>query len=206
MYGCKNDEDPETVISIPNTCLIENEIIISEIAGIPENVSFNKVKIEITGSCWEVIDLIEANYSEGVAIVSLPAHLPEEKLQLVVRLNNNMCGFWDATSDNTDARVAALGDIIAYNNNEQVGRIYLSDWSGEGSAAHKSFVYYHYADRPFTLSGKNATYNYSASFKEGWNAYANINPAESHGPGGVFCTTTITEKTPLSWHFESWVY
>jgi len=117
-----------------------------------------------------------------------------------------MCGYWPATSDEPNALVATLGDIIAYQGTDKVGRIYSSNWSGEGSTAGKAFVYYQYADRPFSLTGQNNSYYYSdCTFKEGWNSYANINPVTEGGTSGnIHCTTTVPED--IFWCFESWVY
>lgn len=207
LCGCKDDDHPPVVTPIPNTCLVDNEILISDIAGIPEKVSFNKVIAEITGDCWEVITLVEADYKNGKITLSLPAEFPSEKLQKVVRSHaSDYCACWPGTVDNSDALVAKLGDVFAYNDNEKVGRIYLSDWSGEGSSISKSFVSYHYTDRPFNLSGSFRTYKYEASFKTGWNAYVNYNIDKDGDDQSVLCTTSIPEETPLVWHFESYVY
>lgn len=205
VCGCSDDadlpgEEPEV---IPATCLANNKIYLSDIAGIPESVTFNKVKVEISGSCWEVIDLVEAPYEDGKAVLLLPASFPAGKLQPAIRIDGDICGHWEAVIDRPEARVAALKDIIAYHDEQRVGRIYLTDWEGEGSTLHKSYLYYQYADSPFTLSGFSKTYTYKASFEEGWNAYANVNQLESSRSGGVLCTTSIAEELSLVWRFNS---
>lgn len=213
-YSCQDEKappeeeipEPELPVIIPATCLMNNEIIIKEIAGIPEHVTFNRIKAEISGNCWEVIDAVEAVYKEGKAVLSLPQTFPAGKLQTVVRVDNDMCGHWSATSDDNNAQVAALKDIFAYNNDERVGRLYLTDWVGEGSNLHKSYIYYHYADRPFTLSGADKSFNYAATFSKGWNAYANLKKSESFGKGSALCTTDIAEDAPLVWRFETQKY
>jgi len=196
--GCSKDDDPID-IPTPNTCLKQNDIIISDIADIPEGVLIDQVKAEITGNCWDVIDVVEASYAEGTVTLSLPATFSTEKLQRVVRSDDkDYCAFWRASADNKDALVAGLGDIFAYSNNKRVGRIYLSDWTGQGSSLEKSFVYYHFADRDFTLSGTYRTYTYQATFRKGWNAYINTNILESD-EGSVLCTTTIPEEKQFTW-------
>lgn len=207
------DEDPPT----PAIPLIGNQIIISDIAGIPDNVTFNKVRIEISGLSWGVIDIIEVPYTNGKAIIPLPTELSIDKLCKIHRNDIYDCeGYWPAENvDNPNAKGAGLSDnnIIAYNGNEQVGRLYITDWEGVGAAEYKYFVYYHYANEPFTLSGYNYTikknrksYKYEASFQSGWNVYANIKAKESDDPSPDICTTTIPEEVFLRWHFESWVY
>lgn len=205
LCACKNDEE-QPISVIPNTNLVNNEIIISNISDIPQNTKFNKVKVKITGTCWETIDNIETDYSNGKVILSLPAEFPTIKLQKALRSDNHdYCGCWYAQSNHTNARVAVLGDIIAYDNNKQVGRIYLTDWSGTGSALYKSFIYYCYADQPFSLTGSDRTYQYETSFKKGWNAYAHVNQKESDDKS-VLCTTSIAKEKVLTWHFESGAY
>lgn len=212
VWSCEDDEEP-IVIPPSNTCLIGNEITISNIKNIPANATFNKVKAEISGDSWEIIGTIEATYTNGEAILTLPTEFPTEKLAKVVRSEaSDYAGFWPAVTDNTHAKVAGLGDFIAYNNDERVGRIYLTDWPGEGPAEFKYFVYYHYTNQPFALSGYNLTikptdrksYKYEATFQKGWNVYANIKAKEpeaneSYGPS--VCTTTIPEEIALGWYF-----
>ncbi|NDV82049.1 hypothetical protein [Bacteroides sp. 51] len=208
MSGCKDDDDEP---------LPPYTITIADVAGIPTDVVFDKVVAEITGACWEVIGSVEAQYIHGQAVFEITSMIPSDKLQKVDWSDKDVCGHWPTVASDSNARVAKLGDFFAYNGNEKVGRIYLSDWEGSGATANKTFIYYHYTDRPFTLSGKNQpmvegsamfkhSIEYSAQFKTGWNAYANINPAN---PGKdenfVNCTTTIPD-TELVWRFESYVY
>lgn len=201
VSSCKDDDDLS-----PDMDLSSHTIVINHIIGIPKEVSFDKVAAEVTGKCWDVIGTISAPYTHGSATLALPATFPTEMLQAVDR-TIDMCGYWDAECDNSDALVAGLGDILAYKDGKVVGMIRLTDWSGEGSSAGKTFVHYQYADSPFTLSDKSATYYYSAaSFQKGWNAYAHIRPANEELSGGNKCTTEIPSNTPLRWHFVSWVY
>ncbi len=224
FVSCDNDnEEPPIVIPDPdptpnpgpdpdnpfsNTWLFDNEVLISHIVGIPGNVTFDKVKVQISGKCWDIIQEVEAAYEDGKIILSLPTEFPAESLSQVVRSGDSSsetyyCGFWPGTSDDTDALVAGLGDIIAYKGEQRVGMISLTDWSGEGSVVDKLFVFYHYADRPFKLSGSNASYIYNASFKKGWNAYGHISQTEG---GRTLCTTTIEEEALPVWYFKSWIY
>lgn len=203
----RDDDEPEILEPISITCLNDNKIIISNISDIPDGLVFNKIKAKISGFDWQVIDIVEATYIEGKAILSLPSTFSAKKLQKVVSINDNdYSGFWRATTDNEDARVAGLNDIIAYNNDDAVGRIYLTDCTGQGSIIDKSFIYYHYSNQPFTLTGTYGSYFYDASFIVGWNSYANISRTEETQKGAIRCTTSIAEETPLVWHFESWVY
>ena len=209
MTSCKDNDDDDPFV--PYT------ITIADVDGIPPHVAFDKVVVEITGACWEVIASVEAPYIHGQAVLEIPSMFPPDKLQKADWSDNDFCGHWPATVSDSDALVAKLGDFFAYNGDEKVGRIYLSDWEREESAANKAFVYYHYTDRPFTLSGMNRpmkennpmfkpSYQYLLSFRLGWNAYANVNPAnpgEDHNL--ITCTTTIPD-TKLAWRFESYVY
>lgn len=183
------------------------EIVISEIADIPANVTFDRVEVDIYGSCWKAIATVTGENVDGTVVLTLPGSLAADDLQQSVRSgNDDLCGHWLASSDNPDARVAGLRDMIAYNGEKRVGRVYVTDWPRSGTIVGKSWVYYHFADRPFTLSGTYGTYRYAASFARGWNAYCNTNLSERTGTGTVLCTTSIPTGTDFVWRFESWVY
>lgn len=203
LSGCSKDEntnyppDPEPVI--------EPSISITNINNLPANVLFDRIEANITGECWSIIGTVEAKYENGQAVIKLPTSFTNEQLQIVDRRDNNMCGYWPAESSDPDALVATLGDIIAYQGTNKVGRVYLSNWSGKGTTAGKVFVYFQYADRPFSLSGSNNSYYYSdCKFKKGWNSYANINPIDEGTSENIRCTTTVPED--IFWCFESWVF
>ncbi|NDV63702.1 hypothetical protein D0T60_00285 [Bacteroides sp. 224] len=213
LSGCKDDDkrlpDPqeeETGVT---------EIQIADIVGIPDYVSFNKVRVEIKGDCWDVIDVVEAPYIQGEPITLLLSAPSSSKLMRVLRSSDSdYCACWPISSlaSNPDARVAELGDIIAYKDDFAVGRIYLTDWQ-DFSVGEKIYIYYHYADRGFTLSGSNKSYTYSADFKKGWNMYANIlfvdpapDPLNPPPLRANRCTTVIPEGTGLHWRFEFWKY
>lgn len=197
MSGCKDDLD----IPGPKASLFDDKIMIADIIGIPGDVVFNRLVADISGTCWEVIDCVEAPYENGEAILELPSSFPSEKFQHVDR-SNGMCGHWPAKSDDPNALVATLKDIFAYQDDVRVGRVYLSDWIGEGSTASCAYIYYQYADRPFELSGSNSSFYYnSASFFKGWNVYANINP-DTEQRGNILCTTVISDDRQLRWRFE----
>ena len=208
--GCNKDDDgPEPIIPFTGS----NQIVIHSITDIPKDVTFNKVKLEITGDGWQVIDNIEAAYRNGKFVLKLP-ELPSDKLQKAVRDDwTDYTGFWPAATDNPAAKVAKLGDVIAYNDDEIVGRLELTDWGGAGSTTGKSWIYYHYTDQDFTLSGYNysnpkpdpftgqpvpKSFKYEASFKKGWNAYANVNAT---GDGIVVVTAPVPAETALRWRF-----
>lgn len=201
LSACSSDNDTPI---IPKASLSGHTITISDIIFPSENISFERVIAEIKGTCWEVISNVEAPYEEGEIILTLPKALPTNKLQVVEKTKTNPCGHWPATSSNPKALVAGLGEIIAYLGEVKVGRLYLSDWTGE-TGAYKTYIYYHYADRPFELTGNNSSYYYEeASFTKGWNAYANINPSAPEQEGNVRCTTSFSDKLELHWRFEVW--
>lgn len=199
--SCVTDDEPEIIIARPY------EITISNITNIPEGVTFDKVRAEVSGVDWKTIAAVEAAYIGGKIVLTLPIDIPDEDLQQSIRSQaTDIYGYWWAKSDNGNAKVAGLRDIIAYNGDQRVGRLQLTNWTGGGSATGISYIYYHYANEPFTLSGTYMTYTFQASFATGWNAYANTNLSEESGQGAVLCTTTIPENAGLVWRFESWVY
>lgn len=201
--SCSDDDDDFP--KLPNTCLSDDEIVIENIINIPEGVTFNKLKAEITGNDWGIIDVVETTYSEGKAVLSLPTSFSRGELQKVVRDSiSDYAGHWYAITDNADARVAELGDLVAYYNDKRVGMISLTDWTGEGAIIKKSTIYYHYTDQDYTLTtcSKMDSYQYKeASFKKGWNAYANINLSEESGAGAIVRTTAINKDTSYVWRF-----
>jgi len=206
VCSCNDDDD------LPQgpTYLAKSKIVISEIAGMPADATFDKIKVEIQGTCWEIISSVEAPYEHGEVTLELPTGFSSDKLQLVDRSGGDMCGYWPGTSSDPDALVASLGDFIAYDGDVKVGRVYLTDWPGEGSAANKSFIYYQYADRPFELTylAKSTTSFKDAVFKKGWNAFAKVNPSDndSETVSNITCTTSISGDTQTHWRFESWRY
>lgn len=212
MCCCKSDKDhPEPPPVEPNTCLVGNEITISAISGIPDFVTFDKIRATVTGKDWQVIAIAEAAYSDGQAVLTLPQTFAQEELMKAAGTNDagapDYSGYWYANTDNAEARVAALGDIMAYSNGERVGRIWLGAWEhDESSTVDKPFIFYQYADRPFALSGTYGSYRFETSFKAGWEPYAKINMTEQSQYGSTLCTTAIPVEPPLFWHFESWVY
>lgn len=203
ISSCSDSEKEE--IPEPHSGLHNNTLTIMNISNIPTNITFDRVEVKITGACWSVITTIEAPWQDGQAVITLPNTFLSNQLQNVKGGADDMCGHWLATSSNVEALVATLGDIIAYRDDTKVGRIYFSNWDGQESSANKAFIYFQYANLPFSLTGHNSTYYYdNCSFKVGWNAYANINPADEDVQGNVRCTTAI--PTNLFWSFESWVY
>jgi hypothetical protein len=204
VCGCK-DED-----NLPKepAYLAGNAITMANIAGIPPGLTFDRVKADIQGVKWKIVASVEAPYRQGKIVLTLPVDLPADDLQQAKQTKENKGGCWPATLSDSEALVASLGDFNTYSGEKKVGRIYLTDWSGEGSKADKAFIYYHYADRPFTISGQNLnlngsqrfkpSYEYSLDFQAGWNAYANINRGDL-----MSCTTTLPDETQLLWQFEA---
>lgn len=204
ITGCHDDDDvPEQEPPIP-----DYTIIVKDIQNIPEGFVFDRVEVKVTGVDWSVIETLTFPYENGRIIMDLPTVFSSEVLQKVDRRGGDMSGYWTGTSNDGDALVATLGDFFVFNGDKKVGRIAISNWTGKGSSAGKAtLVSYQFADRPFSLTGSDKSYNYSdCSFVRGWNMFANINPASENGTGKVLRTTVVPEST-LFWRLaESYVY
>ena len=204
ITGCHDDDDdPEQEPPIPDYTIIGKDI-----QNIPEGFVFDRVEVKVTGVDWSVIETLTFPYENGQIIMDLPTVFSSEVLQKVDRRGGDMSGYWTGTSNDSDALVATLGDFFVFNGDKKVGRIAISYWTGRGSSAGKAtLVSYQFADRPFSLTGSDKSYNYSdCSFVRGWNMFANINPASENGTGKVLRTTTVPEST-LFWRLaESYVY
>lgn len=204
ITGCHDDDDvPEQEPPIP-----DYTIIVKDIQNIPEGFVFDRVEVKVTGVDWSVIETLTFPYENGQIIMDLPTVFSSEVLQKVDRRGGDMSGYWTGTSNDGDALVATLGDFFVFNGDKKVGRIAISNWTGRGSSAGKAtLVSYQFADRPFSLTGSDKSYNYSGcSFVRGWNMFANINPASENGTGKVLRTTVVPEST-LFWRLaESYVY
>lgn len=204
ITGCHDDDDvPEQEPPIP-----DYTIIVKDIQNIPEGFVFDRVEVKVTGVDWSVIETLTFPYENGRIIMDLPTVFSSEVLQKVDRRGGDMSGYWTGTSNDGDALVATLGDFFVFNGDKKVGRIAISNWTGKGSSAEKAtLVSYQFADRPFSLTGSDKSYNYSdCSFVRGWNMFANINPASENGTGKVLRTTVVPEST-LFWRLaESYVY
>lgn len=204
ITGCHDDDDvPEQEPPIP-----DYTIIVKDIQNIPEGFVFDRVEVKVTGVDWSVIETLTFPYENGQIIMDLPTVFSSEVLQKVDRRGGDMSGYWTGTSNDGDALVATLGDFFVFNGDKKVGRIAISNWTGRGSSAGKAtLVSYQFADRPFSLTGSDKSYNYSdCSFARGWNMFANINPASENGTEKVFRTTVVPEST-LFWRLaESYVY
>ena len=205
IAGCSDNENEEELPApdVPDY----STIIVKDIQNMPKNFTFDRVEVKVTGLDWQVIETLIFPYENGQIVMTLPATFPSERLQKVDRRNGDMAGYWTGTSNDGDALVATLGDFFVFNGDTRVGRIALSNWSGNGSSAEKAtLVSYQYADRPFILTGSDKSYYYSeCSFNKGWNIFANINPSEGSSQK-VLRTTTVPEST-LFWRLaESYVY
>lgn len=211
VVSCKDDDIDEP--APPYTGLESDVIVIRNIQSIPDTVTFNRVSAEITGKWWKVIARVEGTYDGKSISLQLPASLDSDLLSPSAWDREQYgLGYWPAASTDSLAGVAGLGDIIAYDGDEAVGMLTYTDWNGEGSSLDKAFVYYQYAEREFKLSGINkpfeysemfgSSYFYTATFKPGWNAYANITPARDFGY--INCTTNIPEGLNLKWYFKAW--
>lgn len=215
LMSCKGD-DPvirPPLPAAPYTGLVGNKIVIKKIRKLPDGLHIDSLWAKIQGNRQKVV-ATATGYPDGNGFVmELPATFDEDQLIASQwNIGEFLSGFWPAVSSDPLAGVANLADIVAYDGESRVGRFYLSDWTGEGGSEGKAFIYYHYAEREFSLSGYNLnvyqspgfqpSYFYSSAvFEPGWNAYANINPA---GSGVVKCTTDIPGGLDLQWSFESW--
>jgi hypothetical protein len=165
-----------------------------------EPVEFDRVSAEIKGFEWSVITTVTADYKDGKVVLPLPTAIEPESLCKVARDNaGDYTGFWPARDvSDRDAKVAALGDIIAWNGDRQVGRLYMS---GEFESK-RYYVYFGYSDRPYTLSGGSisGSFSYRASFVRGWQPYYNVNS----GGSSISVTTTLPAGISLGWKFEPW--
>lgn len=217
-----------SVVSAATSCTRQEEVpytpadnlITVSVAGfsgklaVPRNKGFDNLRADISGYDWQVIATVEESVADGKTTITLPETIPAEDLCKVARdAYNDYEGFWPAAEvSDRNALVAGLGDIIAYKGDTPVGRIYLTDW--DGVPANKNgacFVNFHYADRPFTLSGYNLTspresskFIYEISMEEGWNIY--IDRYGNPYRGMTLSTTDIPEEVSadLRWQFEVW--
>ncbi len=177
---------------------------------VPFGNDFDNVRAEISGTDWEIIATLNAQTTDDDTILTLPDELPQDKLCKVARDRwNDYTGFWPAEDvSDRETKVAGLGNIVAYKGDIEVGRLYLTSWDGKDPAAKAGAysVYFHYADRPFTLSGRNLTrpgvntsIDYDASFEAGWNVYVNVYDAVR---GITRTMTDIPDNITLNWVFE----
>lgn len=201
MVGCSDDEN-EKEPPVPNY-----SIIVKDIQNIPDGFTFDRVEVEVTGADWQVIETLTFPYENGQIIMDLPTVFSPEVLQKVDRRGGDMGGHWTGTSNDGDALVATLGDFFVFKGDKRVGRIALSNWTGKESSAGKAMIGYQFADRPFSLTGSDKSYDYSdCSFVRGWNMFANINPASGNSAAKILRTTVVPEST-LFWRLaESYVY
>lgn len=201
MVGCSDDEN-EGKPPVPNYT-----IIVKDIQNIPDNFTFDRVEVEVTGADWQVIETLTFPNENGQIIMDLPTVFSPEVLQKVDRRGGDMGGHWTGTSNDGDALVATLGDFFVFKGDKRVGRIALSNWTGKESSAGKAMIGYQFADRPFSLTGSDNSYYYSdCSFVRGWNMFANINPASGNSAAKILRTTVVPEST-LFWRLaESYVY
>jgi hypothetical protein len=175
-------------------------------------VEFDNIRAEIKGLGHEVIATVSFEYEGGNIdlAANLPQNIPADQLCKVAReTQNDYEGYWPAREcSDRDAKVAALGDIIAYRGDEKVGRLYLTSWDGHvATEKGGSYMgYFHYADRPFTLSGTNhgsLSFVYDVAFEAGWNLYVN-----RYGGHPSYRNATHVTNLPadiaLRWEFESW--
>jgi hypothetical protein len=176
---------------------------------VPHDRPFDNIRADVKGLDSGVIAVAGGGHVGDEMVIELPGGFASGELCKVARDSyNDYEGWWPASEvSDRSARVAGLGDIVAYSGDTPVGRLSLTDWDGTGDSTDKYFIYFHYSDRPFTLSGQNLTrpgqspsFTYDASFDAGWGVYANV----SLGGSRNLCTTAIPDGLPLRWRFERW--
>ncbi len=202
--SCRKDDIPrwEPVVTV-------NGGMTGKVRGIPDGVFFDRISVEISGFDWQTIATIEAFVQDGTAQLILPTDFAEADLQPVDRGANgrNMEGYWPSVSSDPRARVATMRDeILAWDGDRRVGRIYLTDWSGDPTVSMlgKRFIGWQFADRPFVLdgfTGRNDAFTFrDCPFAQGWNAFAKINASREN----IRISTDIPADAALGWRFELW--
>lgn len=204
-----NDDD----VHYPYTGLEENRIIIHDIQNLPEGLEIDYLSAEIQGTEWSVISTVKGYREGNVFVMELPKSFdPDLLLPCQWKTGEIGSGYWPAKSSDPMAGIASLGDIIAYDADGVVGRVFLSDWDGGDDSLGNSFIHFHYAQTAFSLSGNNLnhhnsemfkpSYVYYADFLPGWNVFANVNPSSDGGK--IKCTTDVPDGLNLQWRFEKW--
>jgi hypothetical protein len=163
--------------------------------------------VDVVGYDWQVIATVEALFRNDSASLKLPAGWEADRLQRVDRGAGarRMEGYWPSTANDPTALVATLTEnIIVWKGDRKIGRIFLTDWPGEGSSLRKMYLNCQYADRPFTLDGfqgRNSAFIFNqVAFRKGWNVYAKYNVGESQ----IEIKTDISATADLNWRFEQW--
>jgi hypothetical protein len=180
--------------------------ISAKITELPDDVTFDRLTVEVVGFDWQTVATLEAPFENNTARLILPSAFAASDLQVVDRgvVGRNMEGYWPSTSSDPAARVATLREeILVWNGDRRLGRIFLTDWPGEGSSVERMYINWQYADRPFVLNGFTGRAGFSfvdCSFGAGWNVLAKVNQSEEH----IRVTTRIPEDAALAWRFEAW--
>ncbi len=204
LSGCRKQDIPkwEPVVSVNG----EREGVIR---GIPTGVTFDRVTVEIVGFDWQTVATVEIPIENDAFRLILPTDFAETDLQPVDRGANgrNMEGYWPSVASDPGARVATMRDeILVWEGERRVGRIYLTDWSGDPTVSmlEKRFIGWQFADRPFVLdgfTGRNDAFTFrDCPFAQGWNAFAKINASREN----IRISTDIPADAALGWRFELW--
>lgn len=201
--GCRKNDVPA-----PRLYTIVIEDIVADVQNVlPAEIAFDRLSVEVSGFDWQTVATIEASFRNDTARLILPETFPAADLQRVDRGANgrSMEGHWPSISDDPDARVATLREeIVVWQGDRRIGRIYLTDWPGTGSTVGKMYLNFQYADRPFVLDGftgsKSSFQFNNCPFVKGWNTYAKVNASTE----SIRITTRIPENAKLIWRFEQW--
>jgi hypothetical protein len=166
---------------------------------------FDRLTVEVVGFDWQTVATLQAPFQNDTARLILPDGFPAADLQRVDRGANgrSMEGYWPSVSSDPEAQVATLREeIIVWNGDRRVGRIFLTDWPGEGSSVGKMYLNFQYADRPFVLDGATGnSFRFDhCPFETGWNTTAKISTPTT----SIRVTTDIPENAKLAWRFEQW--
>jgi hypothetical protein len=201
LSACRKSDipDPRPVVIVGN--------ISARITDLPDDVTFDRISVEVVGFDWQTVATLQAPFQNDTARLILPPAFAAADLQVVDRGANgrNMEGYWPSTSSDPAARVVTLREeILVWNGERRLGRIFLTDWPGVGSSSiGKMYLNWQYADRPFVLNGVTGRTGFSfvdCSFGAGWNVLAKVNQSDEH----IRVTTRIPQDAALAWRFEAW--
>lgn len=202
LSGCGKDETPEP----PGLGTDGRSIVIADVRNIPEGVTFDRVTVEITGFDWQTVATVEAGWDGRRAVLELPDTFAAGQLQQVDRgpRGRQMEGYWPSVASDAAAGVTSTRDeFTAWSADRRVGRLYLTDWPGEGPTEGRMYLGFQWADRPFVLdgfTGRTGGFTFrGVAFASGWNTYAKLNASSEN----ISVITDIPD-TELHWRFEEW--
>jgi len=194
LSGCGKDDVRPWVVEI------------TDVQNIPSGTTFDRITVELVGADWQTVTTVEAPWDGHRAVLRLPDMFVVEQLQRVDRGPNGraMEGYWPSVASDPAAGVVSTRDeFTAWSADRRVGRLYLTDWSGQGTTVDKMYLGFQWADRPFTLNGFTGKVGFlfnGTAFVAGWNTYAKLNTSTE----SISVITDIPEDRKAQWRFEAW--